>query len=330
MQSSWHKNLCMLLFAAMTVSCFFVIVRLRTNPSVEEHPGSGKLEITVKDRYEKTYLMGAGFRLYDWDGNPVVDGYTDGFGKLIFPDLPYGSYTCQAFKAPKGFEPGEMVYPISLTEDNASTTQLIQSLRRPGTIRARAQDPDGSPLAGAAFLLEFSIDKGSHWAPVFPRNADTANLTRGGCTSPGLEQGRLITDSSGVVTFSGLRADGLILYRLSEQTAKAGAATLYAGTLPVESENIYANDAEVFNNKAFVYTLSVNAADGPLFRLPAAGGCGCSYLSLAMLLSAAPLLISNTERRKQHEKNLCSAACPRDGMQLLDRGLRRSGGRGHD
>ena len=298
MQSSCRKGLCVLLIAAVTASCVLIIARRKVDFIDEEYQECGRLEIKVKDRYEKIFLMGAGFRLYDWDGNPVVEDYTDGFGRLVFPELPYGSYTCQVFRAPKGYELDETVYPISITEDEASTTQIFQCLRRPGTIRARAQNPNGSPLAGAAFLLEFSTDKGSHWTPVFPRDADAADLTRGGCTSPDLEKGRLITDSSGVVTFSGLRADGLILYRLSEQTAKQDAAVLYVGTMPVESRNIYANDAEVFDSKAFIYTLSVTAADGPIFCLPAAGSRGCTYLPLAMLLCAAPLFMIKTERRQ--------------------------------
>ena len=266
-------------------------------------PPSGVLEITAKDAHEKIYLMGAGYRLYDSEGTQVEEGYTDAFGKLVFRDLPCGSYTCQAFKAPKGFTLDETAHPVTINARHETVTRLFKCQRRPGTIRVQVCDPDGSPLAGAAFLLEFSTDKGSHWFPVSSRDADNTDLTRGGCTSPGLENGQLTTDARGTAVFTGLRADSLILYRLSETKAPPGVTPLtgplFVGTLPKESENIYAGDAEVFDSRAFVYTLTVNAADGSLFRLPDAGSRGCRYLSPAMLLFAASFFILENFEEKE-------------------------------
>ena len=271
--------------------------------TVENRLIRGNLEVIKKDRYEEIYLSGAGFRVYDSAGNQVAEGYTDTFGKLTFRDLPYGDYTYQEFKAPMGFELADTVYPFSITEDGATVTHTRVNVRRPGTIEVKKQDPNGNPFAGVVFLLEYSTDNGSTWLPVFSRAADEKNITRGGCTSPGLTDGQLVTDDTGKVRFTGLRADSKILYRLTETAAPEGyalmAGSLYVGTLPVESTNIYASDAEVFGNKAFVYSLYVTATDDPVFRLPETGGSGFAFIPFVMLLCAAPIpfIIKKSNRK---------------------------------
>ena len=266
----------------------------------------GSLEVIKKDRYETIYLSGAGFRVFDSEGNQVKEGYTDTFGKLTFKDLPYGEYTYQEFKAPKGFELDETVYPFSITEDGVTISHTRVNERRPGTIEVKKQDANGNPFAGVAFLLEYSTDEGSTWLPVFSRAADEKNITRGGCTSPSLTDGQLVTDETGKVRFTGLRADSKILYRLTETAAPEGyalmAGSLYVGTLPIETDNIYASDAEVFGSKAFVYTLIVTATNDPVFRMPETGGSGFGYLPFAMLLCAAPLTFINKKSKRKGDQ----------------------------
>ena len=268
-------------------------------------PIRGSLEVVKKDRYETIYLSGAGFRVYDSSGKQVAEGYTGTDGKLIIQDLPRGEYTYQEFKAPQGFKLDEKVYSFSIAEDGATVSHTRVNERRPGTIEVKKQDTNGSPFAGVAFLLEYSTDDGSTWQPVFSRGADKKNITRGGCTSPGLTDGQLVSDESGTVRFTGLRADSKILYRLTETAAPEGctliAGSLYVGTIPVESTNIYASDAEVFGNKAFVYSLYVTATDGAVFRLPETGGSGFGFLPLAMLLCAAPIPIIIPKKNRKGE-----------------------------
>ena len=259
----------------------------------------GRLSLTVKDAHEDTCLMGAGFRLYDGEGEPLIEGYTDAFGKLTVSNLPCGDYSIRAFKAPKGYEPDEAETLFSITEDSETVFLTSRNQRRPGTIQVRKLNPDGSPCEGAAFLLEFSTDKGKRWRPVSSPLIGKSSLPSGGCTSPGLENGVLCTNDRGLVRFTGLRADSLILYRVTELT---DGSVLYVGTLPVESENIYANDAEVFDRKAFVYSLYLNAADGPVFRLPEAGGSGFRFLPPALLLTAVPIILLSQKSYLKKEK----------------------------
>ena len=270
--------------------------------SVKNTPFSGSLEIMKKAAHEDIMLMGAGYRLYDSKGEQIKEGYTDASGKLTFTDLPSGTYKYKEFKAPKGFELDETEYTFSVTAQELHVKHTREDVRRTGTLQVTKKDTDGSLLSGAAFLLEFSTDGGKTWKPVVFRTADS-EVSRGGCTSEGLVNGQLMTGENGRVRFEGLRADGLILYRLTETKAPEGhsliGGTLYSGTLPVESENIYANDAEVFDSKAFVYSVFVTAVDDSLYRLPDSGGSGFAYLPLVMLCMAAMFTIIFT-KRKEH------------------------------
>ena len=287
-----HGGRLLILFALLFTLCS-VSVRANAERAPPSPAAEGRLEIQTIDAHEGIPLMGAGFRLYDSEGEPLLEGYTDAFGKLSVSNLPCGDYSVRQFKAPKGYELDETETLFSITEESESICKTFKNQRRPGTIQVRKLNPDGSPCEGAAFLLEFSIDKGKHWKPVFSRLLGKVSLTKGGCASPGLENGVLLTNDRGILRFTGLRADSLILYRVTElPTASRPGGVLYVGTLPIESENIYANDAEVFDRKAFVYSLYLAASDGPVYRLPEAGGNGFSFLSLGALLAAALFTIT--------------------------------------
>ena len=152
-------------------------------------------------------------------------------------------------------------------------------------------------------MLEYSTDNGSTWQPVYSLSGD--ELAGGGCTSQGLDSGQLTTGSDGTAAFSGLRADGLILYRLTETKAPPGRTLLgdsiLVGTLPAESNNISASDSEIVDNRAFHYTVTVNVTNDPQYRLPEAGGNSFDLLPLAMLLSAIPMILTIKSKRRTIE-----------------------------
>ena len=263
-------------------------------------PIRGHLKIVKLDAYEDTPLSGAGFRLFDSGGHLIDEGYTDANGELTFESLIYGSYQYQEFSPPKGYKLDDTVYPFSITEHGVTITQERDNLRRPGTLEVKKQDQNGKPLAGASFLLEYSMDNGASWAAVFSRDGD--NIQTGGSTSPGLSDGQLTTDGSGVVTFSGLRADSSILYRLTETQAPVGhsllGSPLYVGTLPVEISG-EAADSETVDGVTYCYTLYVTATDDPLFRLPETGGAGFAWLPYVMGFLTMPYII--TKRKDERE-----------------------------
>ncbi len=294
-------------------------------------PIRGHLKIVKRDAYEDTPLTGAGFRLFDGGGHLIDEGYTDANGELTFESLLYGSYQYQEFSPPKGYKLDDTVYPFSITEHGVTITQERDNLRRPGTLEVKKQDQNGKPLAGATFLLEYSTDNGSSWAAVFSR--DGGNIQTGGCTSSGLSDGQLTTGDGGSVTFSGLRADSSILYRLTETQAPVGhsllGSPLYVGTLPVEITG-EAADSETVDGVTYCYTLYVTATDDPIFRIPETGGTGFAWLPLFMGFMTMPYITSKERMKAKLEETLCAAACYLGSEQLFHYGLRRPGGRGHD
>ena len=267
---------------------------------VENDPIRGSLEIVKTDAHDNIPLMGAGFRLYDSTGAQIAEGYTNAQGRLSFTGLPLGEYSFREFKAPKGYVLDEAAHTVTISASEVSAIESVTDERRPGTLVVKKESSDGSPLEGAAFLLEYSGDDGSTWAPVFSRTGN--EITRGGCTAAGLSDGQLTTGADGTATFTGLRADGIILYRLTETKAPPGMSLLgssvLVGTLPVESRNIHAEDTEVFDAKAFHYTLTVTATDDSQYRLPEAGGAGFALLSLSMTAAAAPVIIIKLKKEK--------------------------------
>ena len=263
-------------------------------------PIRGNLKIVKRDAYEDTPLSGAGFRLFDSGGHLIAEGYTDANGELTFESLLYGSYLYQEFCPPKGYELDDTVYPFSITEHGVTITQERSNLRRPGTLEVKKQDQNGRALAGATFLLEYSTDNGASWTAVFSRDGD--NIQAGGCTSSGLSDGQLTTGDSGSVTFTGLRADSAILYRLIETQAPVGhsllGTPLYVGTLPVEISG-EAADSETVDGVTYCYTLYVTATDDPIFRIPETGGAGFAWLPLFMGFMTMPYII--TKRKDESE-----------------------------
>ena len=263
-------------------------------------PIRGNLKIVKRDAYEDTPLSGAGFRLFDSGGHLIDEGYTDANGELTFESLIYGSYQYQEFSPPKGYKLDDTVYPFSITEHGVTITQERDNLRRPGTLEVKKLDQNSKPLVGATFLLEYSTDNGASWTVVFSRSGD--DVQTGGCTSSGLSDGQLSTGDSGSVTFSGLRADSSILYRLTETQAPVGhsllGSPLYVGTLPVEI-NGTAEDSETVDGVSCCYTLYVTATDDPLFRLPETGGAGFAWLPYVMGFLTMPYII--TKRKDERE-----------------------------
>ena len=269
--------------------------------TVENTPIRGSLEIIKKDVYDEIPLMGAGFRLYDSAGTQVAEGYTNAEGKLSFAGLAQGNYTFREFKAPKGYILDESVHTFTISDVGAPITKTVTNIRRPGTLIVKKQKANGSPLEGAAFLLEYSTDDGSTWKPVFYRVGN--EVARGACTTLGLDGGQLTTGADGTATFTGLRADGIVLYRLTETKAPPGmsllGSSILVGALPIESDNIYAEDSEVFDSKAFHYRLEITATDASQYRLPETGGDdGLKILPFAMIFLTAPIILTFKSKKE--------------------------------
>ena len=247
--------------------------------SVKNTPSRGNLKLIKKDAYENKPLAGAVYQLMDESGTKLTEGTSN------------GNYRVQEISAPKGYTVDERAYTVTVPTENG--TQTVTDLRRPGTLEVKKQDEKGKPLAGAAFLLEYSTNNGTTWTPVTNRSGE--NITAGGCSSNNLSNGQLTTDSTGSVSFTGLRADSTILYRLTETKAPEGysliGTELYKGTLPIETQKTNIEDSETVDGKTYCYSLYVTATDDPTYRLPETGGRGFDLLPLFMPICAIPFII---------------------------------------
>ena len=145
-------------------------------------------------------------------------------------------------------------------------------------------DTQGNPLAGAEFLLEWSVDS-SQWAPV--TFTDSLDVKEGACTSEGLTDGKLTSGADGVVRFTGLHPQRL--YRLTEIKTPEGYQLL---TEPVHEGGIQVE------NEFFVQLTVVNA---PVFELPMTGSMGSTAqngLQIAGALILLALLIHLAKKRR--------------------------------
>ncbi len=121
----------------------------------------GNLTITKVDFADgKKPLSGAIFTLTDAKGNnytaKVADNTTDSDGKLVFENLPYGTYTLTETKAPENYEINQKVYTIEI---NASSVEKVitntKKTKETGTVTIIKRDKDdgSKKLAGAEFTL---------------------------------------------------------------------------------------------------------------------------------------------------------------------------------
>jgi len=268
--------------------------------SVKNTPSRGNLKLIKKDAYENKPLAGATYRLMDESGKKLAEGTANENGEIVFENLLYGNYRVQEISAPKGYKVDERAYTVTVPTENG--TQTVTDLRRPGTLEVKKQDEKGKPLAGATFLLEYSTDNGTTWTPVANRSGE--NITAGGCSSNNLSNGQLTTDSTGSVSFTGLRADSTILYRLTETKAPEGysliGTELYKGTLPIETQKTNIEDSETVDGKTYCYSLYVTATDDPTYRLPETGGSGFDLLLIFMPICAIPFIIY-LKRKEERE-----------------------------
>lgn len=257
--------------------------------AVVNRPIRGNLEILKTDGVSGKPLQGAGFCVFDATGKKVAEGFTDENGKLAFGDLPYGHYTYQEFQAPDGFKLDETVYDFSILENGKTIAVSRQNTPLPGSIRIKKVDPEGKPLEGVIFLLEFSSD-GKTYHPVRERE-DSDPIEVGSCTSKGLKNGRLATDANGIAHFTGLAIDsqlGQVFYRLTEVETQDGYQLLttpaFEGTLAVDTE----------------IDVELTVVNSPGYELPKTGSSGFPLVPLgvcAVGLTAVGIVM--LERKKK-------------------------------
>ena len=184
------------------------------------------------------------------------------------------------------------MYPFSILEDGAEIEERRENEPKEGSITIFKVDENNRPLPGVTFLLEYSVDDGTTWAPIQFRD-ESAPVEAGYCTSVGLTSGKLTTGADGYAVYAGLCIDtqlGDVRYRVTEIETKNGYSLLtgyvFEGTLSEKSE----------------IEESFTVVNQPNFKMPATGGDGFNYLVIIYPLIGAALavLYQFFRKRKLH------------------------------
>ena len=257
-----------------------VILQAGTNTvTFENRPIYGSIALTKIDEADPSVkLSGAEFTVTGPDGSTQVMEETE-TGVYKLEHLRYGHYTIRETKAPEGYVLNDAIFEVNITEEKtyvvkAEGFQGVPNRQQVGSIQVKKVDPEGKPLAGASFLLEYSED-GKSWNPVRFREKYSVP-TVGGCTSAELKDGVLVTGEDGTALFSGLSisiGENHIYYRLTETTAPEGYTLLpepvFEGELPQNGSR----------------DITVTAVNTPQFTLPFTGSMGFSTVTFGLLLA---------------------------------------------
>lgn len=266
----------------------------------------GGLKIIKQDsnKLEKTDqgcdLSGITFSVISENLNPVVvDGKTYRKGETVMTleirwngsawtsstahnALPYGSYTVKENPKEPGSDmanDGYLLNPTSQTIEirNPSTivsTTFLDEPRSAGKIRIEKMTSSNTHLEGVSFLLQWSTD-GQHWQRVTYSEQEG---TEGGCTTQGLQNGILKTNSDGIVEFTGLHPK--LQYRITEAATVNGYSLLadaaYEGPLPSDNLELY---LRVVDTTTFVLPHTGSTA----MRLLPAFSALCMLCGIALL-----------------------------------------------
>ena len=227
----------------------------------------------------------------------VLDADGHGTGVYRLEHLRYGHYTIRETKAPEGYELSNEVFTIDITEDGKTYTVSgsgfdgVANRQQVGSIQVKKVDPEGNPLAGVSFLLEYSQD-GKNWKSVTFREEGSLP-TLGGCTSAGLTDSVLVTGEDGTALFSGLSisiGDNHIYYRLTETAVPEGYTLLpepaFEGELPQDGSR----------------DISFTVVNAPQFTLPFTGNIGFTTVTFGLLLTELALCAAVFLFRKKKQE----------------------------
>ena len=246
---------------------------------------NGRVKI-IKSMPDGGSVAGWEFEVYSADNKLVGTYTTEDDGTILTDYLLPGEYTVKEIIPEGSPYICEGSNPQTVTVEAGKTAEVTFTNRlKPGEISIQKVDTRGEPLAGAEFLLEWSVD-GSQWAPV--TFTDSLDAPEGTCTSEGLTDGKLMSGEDGLVRFTGLHPQSL--YRLTETEAPEGYQLL---TKPVHEGSIQVG------NEYFVQLTVVNA---PVFELPMTGSMSgrwqfCFQLAGGFALLGLLIYIALKKRR---------------------------------
>ena len=238
---------------------------------IKTMPDGGPLSGWVFDIYRKTDNAHMGTFVSREDGT-ILTGW-----------LMPGEYLVQEQLDEKSIYWCASVNPQTVVIEPGKTAEVtFENRLKAGKLAIQKVDTTGEPLAGAQFLLEWSVD-GTDWKPVIP--AESLYVTEGTCSSEGLVDGKLISGETGLVEFTGLHPERL--YRLTETAAPEGYQLLsdiaYAGGLPADEDLV----------------IQLTVVNVPVFELPKTGSGSMQLLPIVMVMAygLSAMLVELSKRK---------------------------------
>ena len=248
-----------------------------------ENQQLGKLRL-IKTMPDGGPLSGWVFDIYRKSDNAHMGTFTSGEdGTILTGWLMPGEYLVQEQLDEKSIYWCASVNPQTVVLEPGKTAEVtFENRLKAGKLAIQKVDTTGKPLAGAEFLLEWSVD-GTDWKPVTP--AESLYVTEGTCSSEGLVDGKLISGETGLVEFTGLHPERL--YRLTETAAPEGYQLLpdiaYEGGLPADKDLV----------------IQLTVVNVSVFELPKTGSEAMLLMQITMIgtYALSALLVEAAKRR---------------------------------
>ena len=234
-----------------------------------ENIQQGRMKL-IKSMPDGGSVAGWEFDVYLASDNTFIGTYISGEDGTILSDyLMPGEYLVSERIDEKSIFWCETENPQTVNIRAGETAEVTFTNRfKPGKIAVQKVDMTGEPLAGAEFLLEWSTD-GVNWLPVV--RTDSQYVIEGTCNSPGIADGKLVSDETGLVEFTGLHPDRY--YRLTETKAPEGflllTETAFEGKLSAEEE----------------LTIELTVVNVRTFQLPETGSKSLLMMSVSLVLA---------------------------------------------
>ena len=248
-----------------------------------ENQQLGKLRL-IKTMPDGGPLSGWVFDIYRKTDNSHMGTFTSGDdGTILTGWLMPGEYLVYERLDEKSIYWCASVNPQTVVLEPGKTAEVtFENRLKAGKLAIQKVDTTGEPLAGAEFLLEWSVD-GTDWKSVTP--AESLYVTEGSCSSEGLVDGKLISGETGLVEFTGLHPERL--YRLTETAAPEGYQLLpdiaYEGELPADEDLV----------------IQLTVVNVPVFELPKTGSEAMLLMQITMIgtYALSALLVEAAKRR---------------------------------
>ncbi|MBP3881528.1 MAG: hypothetical protein J6E40_05080, partial [Lachnospiraceae bacterium] len=117
----------------------------------------GEVTVFKTDKATGSKLVGAGFRVFDADGNQVAEGVTGEDGTVTFK-LRYGKYTVAEYRPPEGYVLDDTPLAFEIKEDGQALSFDMENLKITGKLVISKADADTEKLLPNAGFRIYDVN----------------------------------------------------------------------------------------------------------------------------------------------------------------------------